>query len=206
MLQQSHTNEEQQQLWIKFLEGDASAFGQMIKHIYQDLCNYGLRFSNNTELVKDAIQELCLELWKNRTNLSITASPKNYILKSLRRKLIREAGKSRQSVGFDEEHFDAGFNMVLPVENDVILQEKLTELSFKVRSILEKLSKRQQEIIYLRFYLEVEVEQISDIMDLNRQSVYNLLHDALKRFKSLSGPEYFSFCITLILMLAVLHP
>lgn len=193
-------NEEDQQLWKKFLDGDATAFGQMIKHFYQDLCNYGLRFSHNTELVKDTIQELCLELWKNRANLSITASPKNYILKSLRRKLIREVGRSRYSVGFDEEYFDAGFNMVLPVEHNVILQEKLTELSFRVRSILEKLSRRQQEIIYLRFYLEIEVEQISDIMDLNRQSVYNLLHDALKRFKSLSGPEYFSFCITIVLM------
>ena len=100
----------------------------------------------------------------------------------------------------DETYFDAGFNMVLPVEADLVLQEKLTELSFKVRSVLEKLSRRQQEIIYLRFYMDADINHIADIMGLEHQSVYNLLHEALKRFKSLSNVEYFSISLCIALL------
>jgi DNA-directed RNA polymerase specialized sigma24 family protein len=107
----------------------------------------------------------------------------------------------------DENYFDAGFNMVLPVEANLVLQEKLTEVSFKVRSVLEKLSRRQQEIIYLRFYIEADISHIAEIMDISHQSVYNLLHEALKRFKRLSNADYFSIslCIAFLPGLALLE-
>lgn len=179
-------------LWARFREGDADAFGLIIKTFYQGLYNYGSRFTKNTELIKDCLQELFLILWKNRKTINNTASVKNYLLKSMRRKLYKEISNNKLSITYNESNFDAGFNIVLPVESNLILQEQLTELSYRVRNVVEKLSKRQQEIIYLRFYMDADIEQIAGIMSLNRQSVYNLLHDALKRFKVLSGPDYFS--------------
>jgi RNA polymerase sigma factor (sigma-70 family) len=56
-----------------------------------------------------------------------------------------------------------------------------------MRKVLASLSRRQQEVIYLRFYVDADLEEIAEIMSLNRQSVYNLLHDALKKLKKLSG-------------------
>ena len=179
-------------LWTRFKEGDADAFGLIFKTFYQDLYNYSSRFTKNTELIKDCLQDLFLLLWKNRETINNTASVKNYLLKSVRRRLCKEISNNKSSITFTESNFNAGFNIVLPVENNLILQEQLTELSYKVRNVVEKLSKRQQEIIYLRFYMDRDVEQIAEIMSLNRQSVYNLMHDALKQFKSLSGPDYFS--------------
>jgi len=187
-------------LWTRFREGDADAFGLIIKTFYQDLYNYSSRFTKNTELIKDCLQELFLTLWKNRGTINNTASVKNYLLKSMRRKLYKEISNNKLSITYDELNFDAGFNIVLPVENNLVLQEQLTELSYKVRNVVKKLSKRQQEIIYLRFYMDADVEQIAEIMSLNRQSVYNLLHDALKRFKALSGPDYFSISLYALLL------
>ena len=186
--------------WDLYLTGDAAAFETLMKRHYQTLYNYGSRFTKDHELIKDHIQELFLSLWKNRTGIQSTISVKHYLLKSLRRKLFRTINKSKFISSMDETYFDAGFNMVLPVEADLVLQEKLTELSFKVRSVLEKLSRRQQEIIYLRFYMDADINHIADIMGLEHQSVYNLLHEALKRFKSLSNVEYFSISLCLALL------
>lgn len=186
-----------------FRSGDHAAFEKIIKAHYQVLFNYGSRFSRDEELIKDTLQDLFFSIWENRAGLSNTMSVKNYLLKSLRRKLLREINKARQTIHLSDLQFDAGFNMVLPVESNVILQEKLTELSFKVREVLEKLSARQQEIIYLRFYIDADLDQISEIMELSRQSVYNLLHEALKRFKGLSSPDYFSISLSLLLFFCV---
>lgn len=193
-------------LWTRFREGDADAFGVIIKTFYQDLYNYSSRYTPNIELIKDCLQELFLTLWKNRRTINNTASVKNYLLKSVRRKLYKEISNNRFSISYDESNFDAGLNIVLPVENNLILQEQLTELSYKVRNIVEKLSKRQQEIIYLRFYMDADIEQIAEIMSLNHQSVYNLLHEALKRFKTLSGPDYFSISLCVFLLIGFSFP
>ncbi|MEO5683212.1 MAG: sigma-70 family RNA polymerase sigma factor [Chitinophagaceae bacterium] len=194
-------------IWDLFLSGDSFAFEQLMKRHYQLLYNYGSRFTKDHELVKDHIQELFLVLWKNRAGIHGTAAVKHYLLKALRRRLFRGLVKSKNFSSLDENYFDAGFNMVLPVEANLVLQEKLTELSFKVRSVLEKLSNRQQEIIYLRFYMDAGIDQIAEIMDISHQSVYNLLHEALKRFKSLSDADYFtvSFCFAFLPGLALLE-
>lgn len=195
-----------EKVWELFLMGDSAAFEQLMKRHYQTLFNYGTRFSKDHELVKDHIQELFLVLWKNRSGIKNTISVKHYLLKSLRRKILRALRRSKTTIVADEQYFDAAFNMVLPVESNLVLQEKLTEVSFKVRSVLEKLSRRQQEIIYLRFYMDADISQIAEIMELNHQSVYNLLHEALKRFKNLSSADYFSvsLCIALLPGLAML--
>ena len=188
-------------LWVLFRAGSEHAFEKIIQLHYKLLFNYGTRFCKEDELIKDTLQDLFVLLWENRSGINNTMSVKNYLLKSLRRKLVREVHKNGKFVHLNDLQFDAGFNMVLPVDHNVIIQEKLTELSFKVREVLDKLSPRQQEIIYLRFYMEANLDEIADIMELNTQSVYNLLHESLKRFKSLSSPDYFSVPIVILLLL-----
>lgn len=195
--------ENMEALWVLFRGGKQAAFEKIIKAHYQLLFNYGTRFCKDEELVKDSIQDLFVSLWENRTGINNTLSVKNYLLKSIRRKVLREVEKARPLVHLKEDCFEAAFNIVLPVEHNVIIQEKLTELSFKVRAVLDRLSPRQQEIIYLRFYMEATQEEIADIMDLNPQSVYNLLHESLKRFKCLSSPDYFSIPIAILVLLAL---
>jgi DNA-directed RNA polymerase specialized sigma24 family protein len=67
-----------------------------------------------------------------------------------------------------------------------MLEEAQAEQVKLVRQLVARLSKRQQEVIYLRFYGDIEIEEIAEIMHLNRQSVYNLLHDALKELRRIS--------------------
>lgn len=185
-------------LWMLFRAGDKAAFERIMRAHYQLLYNYGTRFCKDGELIKDTLQDLFSSLWENRLGISNTLSVKNYLLKSLRRNLFRGLTKVKQTVPLNELRFDAGFKMVLPVDRNIILQERLTELSFKVRTVLEKLSPRQQEIIYLRFYMDANLDEVAEIMDLNRQSVYNLLYESLKRCKSLSSLDYFSIPLSLL--------
>jgi RNA polymerase sigma factor (sigma-70 family) len=174
-------------LWNEFRNGNADAFGELIRIHYQDLYHYGTRFTRDEELVKDCIQDLFLELWTNRLTISETSFVKYYLLKSLRRKLGRKIGRSRHTASWDELNFEALFNGSPSIETSIIREEYLTGLARKMRKVLASLSKRQQEVIYLRFYVDADIEEIAGIMSLTRQSVYNLLHDALKKLKKLSG-------------------
>lgn len=179
-------------LWNKFRDGDADAFGAIMRVHYQDLFNYGTKFIKDEELVKDCMQDMFLALWKNRLTISETSFVKYYLLKSLRRRLNRAMDKNRHFGVYSNLHFTDVFSGGISAENKIILEESLLELSKKMQKILINLSRRQQEVVYLRFYMDADIEEIAEIMSLNRQSVYNLLHDALKKLKKLSAKNAFS--------------
>jgi RNA polymerase sigma factor (sigma-70 family) len=179
-------------LWNMFRNGDAGAFGELMHLHYTDLFNYGTRFTRETELVKDCIQDLFLSLWKNKATVNETSFVKYYLLKSLRRKLSRSVHKKRYSLVQREFEFENLFNEIPSVETNIIVKENLSELALKMRRLLANLSKRQQEVIYLRFYMDADIEEIAEITSLNRQSVYNLLHDAIKKLKKISLQKDFT--------------
>lgn len=191
------SREEAAKLWNQFRAGKGDALGDLISHYYQDLYSYGRRFTANSELLKDSIQEICLELWKNRDTIGETGYVKFYLLKSLRRRLIKELQKEKPERLEEESAFYTGYDQELPRESLIIRDEQLKKLALKMRELLSQLSQRQQEVIYLRFYMEADIEEIAGIMSVNRQSVYNLLHDALKRLKALAGPFHIAVYLLL---------
>jgi RNA polymerase sigma factor (sigma-70 family) len=174
-------------LWNEYRSGNAEAFGALVRVHYQDLFHYGTRFTKDKGMVKDCLQDLFLELWINRETISETSFVKYYLLKALRRKLNRKIGKSRYTGSWEELNVESIFNGAPSVETSFIREEGMADLARKMRQALAGLSRRQQEVIYLRFYVDADIEEIAEIMSVNRQSVYNLLHDALKKLKKSSG-------------------
>ena len=179
----THTlNDESVLLWDEFREGDIKAFSKLMRKHHKDLLYYATKFTKDKELVEDCIQELFLTLWANRRTINSTGSVKYYLLKSLRRKLIKSlCNNIYLYVNYNDVDFNAGFDE--PVENKIILAENYSELSHMIGNLLASLAKREQEIIYLRFYVDAEYYEIAEIMCINTQSAYNLLHDALKKLK-----------------------
>jgi len=49
--------------------------------------------------------------------------------------------------------------------------------------MLTKLTKRQHEAIFLRYFEELNCDEIASVMNLSKQAVYNLLHHALLELK-----------------------
>lgn len=193
-------------LWNKFRDGDKEAYAQIIQLHYQDLYNYGSRFTGDHDLLKDCMQDLFLLLWKNRLTINETSFVKYYLFKSLRRSLKEATDKNSRNSARAFSFFNGELSFVSSPENNKIIEEEHTELANKMRALIARLSKRQQEIIYLRFYGDADVAEIASIMNLNRQSVYNLLHDALKQLRKLSHQSYPSLQVSILTLLPFLLP
>ncbi|HEY4334660.1 MAG TPA: sigma-70 family RNA polymerase sigma factor [Puia sp.] len=182
-------------LWNKFRNGSTEAFGELMHTHYQDLYDYGSRFTKNIDLIKDCIQDLFMALWIGRLTISENSFVKYYLLKSLRHNLTRAIGRSRRSF---EPQFDCLFNFAPPIGSSLIREEHLADLARKLRKTLAGLSRRQQEVIYLRFYMDADTEDIAEIMSLSRQSVYNLFNDALRRLRKVSPKKTFWHLLPLL--------
>jgi RNA polymerase sigma-70 factor (ECF subfamily) len=188
-------------LWRKFKDGDRDAFATIYQQHIIPLIAYGSKLCPDDDQLKDQIQELFVELWHSRCNLSDTDSVRYYLLKALRYKLIR-LEKGRQSRTFFKDLEDQDPNIVSesPVETAIVEKETFEYHKAQLKDALCHLTARQQEIIQLRFYQGLTHTQIAGLMDMNYQSVSNLLHKALARLK-----EYIrSSILVLVLFILVL--
>lgn len=193
----SHINllDENLSLWNKFRDGDPDAFGALMKIHYRDLFHYGEKIVRDHELVKDAIQDTFLKLWENRSTISETSFVKYYLLKSLRRKIIKSVERKRYLNISEDSFFENIFDQKLSFKNEYIIKEDLAELAQRIRLVLANLPLRQQEVIYFRFYVAADIEEIAEIMDMNTQSVYNLLHRAIKKLKKITAAKTDQFTL-----------
>jgi RNA polymerase sigma factor (sigma-70 family) len=51
--------------------------------------------------------------------------------------------------------------------------------------MLEGLTPRQREAIFLRYFEEMSHDRIAGIMEMNKQSVYNLIHAGIAQLREL---------------------
>lgn len=177
MLASSHDIE-----WSRFKNGDVKALESIYRAHVMSMINYGLKITDDLNLIKDSIQDLFIELWKSRQNLADTDQPKFYLFRALRNKLVRAI--SQQSFVSEGEMLLASDSLLTEyVELEVAEKEQRLQTSGTLKQLLEKLSKRQQEAIYLRFYHNFSYEIIASMMNMNYQSVLNLVQRALKSMR-----------------------
>jgi RNA polymerase sigma factor (sigma-70 family) len=98
--------------------------------------------------------------------------------------VIREGYRQRIINEDESTDLENDLNFVeFSPEWSLIEQESLAETTHRVAEALNQLPKRQREVIYLRYYQNLERDEIADIMGVNPQSVSNLLQAAFKTFR-----------------------
>jgi RNA polymerase sigma factor (sigma-70 family) len=168
-------------LWSSFKNGSKKSFEDIYNLYVQQLYHYGCRLSSDKELVEDAIQELFVELWSKREKLGDTDSVKFYLLKCLRRKIVKEINLHDKVELGENYHFE--FSQ--PYEHTLISQEKNMQHSHELDYALRKLTKRQRESIYLKFNQNLSIEEISALMSLSLKATYNLLSKSIVTLRQL---------------------
>ena len=52
-----------------------------------------------------------------------------------------------------------------------------------VSRLLNELPDRQKEVLFLKYYSNLKVTEISEVMNINYQSVLNMMHKAIKKMR-----------------------
>lgn len=172
------------EIWRQFKSGNESAFIHIYRTYFQKLYNLGMQFSNNSSLVKDCIQDLFIDIRRTRNKLSDTTSIKFYLFKAMRRRVIREIKVSQKGNLLHSLNESFNFQFSFSYEHQLITKQLSSEKIERLNKALEKLPKRQKEVIYHLFYEQLSYEEIKDLMDFsNVKSVRNKAYIALKTLR-----------------------
>lgn len=183
-------------IWDKFREGNVNAFEIIYERHINVLANYGRRMCTDDDLVKDAAQDMFVDIWRNKENLGRTDSIKFYLLKAFRRNLLKKINHAKKfephedSMGVFDGFFTLSHDFSL-VEAE-IEEEQMSQL----KKFIETLPSRQKEALFLRFYGGLNYTEISETMGINQQSAHNMVFRALGVLR-----ENMSYRITPLILL-----
>jgi len=179
--------------WLQRLQqNDEQALAAIMRKYYTALYNYGGRFTNDDALIKDCIQEVFISLWQRRENAASILSPRYYLLRAVKNKVLKSLHQHTIKTGSFEPGEAYDFLQELSIETLIIDKQLSEEQSMVLRKTMSQLSKRQHELIYLKLYQHLDHAQIAGLMNLSRQSVYNLLHETIQKLRSLWQSEFLS--------------
>lgn len=167
------------ELWDKFRGGSDSAFATLYDLYADSLFHYGMKFSKDENFIKDCIQDLFVKIFNNRKNLASTDNPSAYLLHALKNMIIDALTRKRILIYTSDLPFYVEYNAIYenPETDD---GERILE---QFEAVVNLLSPRQKEVIYLRFQQELSYDQIAQILQINGQSIRNLVHRSIEKIR-----------------------
>jgi RNA polymerase sigma factor (sigma-70 family) len=173
-------------IWLAFKGGEDAAFDRLYDALFDLLFRYGCKLTDDRELVKDALQGLFIRVWNRRSQISITTSVRHYLLISLKRDILHArkrqdaAGKRALRVVSKQEPYTPS------PEADIVLREHQDQRVAKLQLALRRLSRREREAVFLRYYADMSHEEAASIMQLQPNSLYNLISRAVGKLRKLA--------------------
>jgi len=169
--------------WNDMVNGDKKAFVAIYHNHYRALFLYGFSLTADRELTKDCIQDLFLDIWHTRSSLNKeVVNIQSYLFTWLRRKITKtqvKIAKETKSVHLGEAKDSHQFCY----EDLLIAFQQTEEQKQKLSRALNSLTKKQLEIIRLKFYENLSYEAIAQKTSLTTRTVYNVIYEAIQRLR-----------------------
>jgi len=198
-----NSGESEDQHWQAFKTGDTTAFSHLFQKYSAGLYNYGAKFSLDKDLIKDCIQELFVRLWTTRNSIGNPGHVKNYLYKSFRNLILKKVVRSQANHDFDESE-NYSFNVSLNIEDALINDEKRQKISEQLQLTISKLTARQREAIFLKFYEQLSYEEIAEVMGITVKASYKLMARSLDFLRNNLSKEDL-LVLYLVLNMKIIH-
>jgi RNA polymerase sigma factor (sigma-70 family) len=173
------TQQEDKKIWNDFRAGDNQAYTTIYRTYIKQLLAFGMHFSADKELVKDCIQNVFLSIHENRSRLKETDNIKLFLFIALKNSLFRLFEKKKEFSRI--ETIEPVFSVDYTIEDQLEEEENDRERKEKILRIFEVLTPRQKEVLYYRYMEEMNFDEIEEIMQMNYQSLRNLIHRSMDK-------------------------
>lgn len=172
-------------IWASFKKGNEKAFNFIYSSYFNELFSYGMRFTNNREIVKDSIQELFIELRKASEQLAATDNIRFYLFGALKKKILKLLKKESLITFGQVTDYEAKFDIAISHETKLINQQIDNETKERLQKAFNALTKREKEAVYYFYYQSMSYSEVAEIMNLkSAKQARNLIYKSLRVLRS----------------------
>ena len=159
-----------------------------------DLHTYALYLGFEKEVIMDAIHDVFCKFAASEKLLQDVSNIKFYLFKSLKNRLydIYKARKEYAELSAIDLQ-DAPFNIQVTIEDRLIDKEEQQQIKDQLSEMLDSLTERQREVVYLRYVQEYDYAQISELLNISIHGCRKLLSKAMQNLREKYGALVFLF-------------
>ena len=160
-------------------QGDHESLFVLMSLYYDDLFRYGMKFTADKDLTKDLIGQFFLHVWDHRLHFAGVQNVQGYLVTSFRHFLLNYHRKISRQLELPETEL-----VEFPYEEYLIASQENEVLRKTLLEAMQSLPERQRELVQLRYYEQLSPDEISQRTGLSLRTIYNKLHEALKKLRS----------------------
>lgn len=171
--------------WNALRANSEELFSQLYQHYAENLYAFGQKFSVGDDLLQDAVQEVFVDLFiRSREGTVSIANLKAYLFVALKNNLLKKIARKKRlpTLTFDV-YQELDFNITYDPQEQLIASELNTESSRKLQAAIQALSKKQKEIIYLKFEEGLDYPDIARVLQISVESARKQIYRALKSLR-----------------------
>ncbi len=169
-------------VWERFIKGDDDAISFLYFELFDEMLNFGLKYTRDTGIVEDCIQDFFIELFKKQKKLPVVSNIRFYFFSSIKHKVLREL-KRRSILQQGNSLPESDFLIDYSFESKLITEETKKHYSRLLKQCISQLNSNQKEAIYLRFNCGMDYMEISTILGINVASSRTLIYRSVKAIK-----------------------
>ena len=161
-----------QQLYKLFFKNDSSAVKEVVATFRKELVLFVNSYLHDLNQAEDIISDTFVKIIIKKPKLKDKKNFRTYVYKTAKNLTIDYLKHKKREVNFCE-NYQATF------DEDLIE----TEEKNKLLSAISELKKEYRLIIYLRYYRDFSIQEISKVIKKNTKYVYNVLNRAKNQLK-----------------------
>jgi RNA polymerase sigma-70 factor (ECF subfamily) len=161
--------------------GDKEALFSMMAFYYNDLFRYGIKFTADKDITKDIIGQFFIHVWDHRQQFCAAENFKCYLIVAFKRFVIdylRKISRQLNLSDYEAQVYEYSY------EDYIVAWQSEESVKALLHKAIQELPERQRELIQLRFYEQLSHEEIAIRTSLSIRTVYNKLHEAIKKLRS----------------------
>ncbi|HVI48688.1 MAG TPA: sigma-70 family RNA polymerase sigma factor [Chitinophaga sp.] len=183
--------------WHEMQQNNEQGLYKIYHDVYDSFYHYGISVVLDKAMVKEAMNDIFVDIWRKRHQLEMPDNIKGYLFICFKRRLYKILSKNARDAA-RQEHELFIEPEERPYEEILINQETDHQVKAQLGKMLDLLTHRQKEFIRLRFYENLSIEEIAAKTAATPRTIYNTIHNALVRIREVYSDASF---IALLLLL-----
>lgn len=165
-------------VWADFKAGDRTSFEIIYNEFADVLFAYGNRITSDKELLKDAIQDVFIDVYKCGSALKKPESLEFYLFKSLKRNIIRKIKQARLTPDVPS------FKLLFDLEEEIFPEDYDNDRLLTLQKLVQSLDCSQRELLFLKFNSCLTYSEIGQLLNLKPDTVKKQVYRLLNHLRS----------------------
>lgn len=172
----------------RFISGDQNALEVLIRRHKNRVFSYILLIVKKQELAEDIFQETFIKVIRSLKKGRYTDNGKfiSWVLRISHNLIIDHFRKEKLKGTISNDSFEGDlFNSQKFAEDTIEDQMVYTQILSEVKDLIQELPEDQQQVIYMRHYLDLSFKEIADLTDVSINTALGRMRYALINLRKL---------------------